>query len=161
MADPRQSKLPSTFDDMVAQNRRRFDDLNVRRHLRADAPVVGGKPGVEQQARAGRTSAVLARARTEPDTPAIRRLNELFGSDWSYEIAERRRDGEEAIVLCKLRFGKNGIVRTHFGHAKISKPPILGASGEVRFRLNNVEQDESDAFRRATEAALMNCLDLI
>ncbi len=157
MPDPRQSELSSAFDDMVAQNKRRFDDLNVRRRLHVGAPFVAGKPDVEQQARA----AVQPLARTEPDTPAIRRLKERFGSDWHYEIAERKRDGEEAIVLCKLRFGKNGVVRTQFGRAKISNPPILGASGEVRFQSHSAEDDESDAFRRATEAALMNCLDLI
>ena len=102
-------------------------------------------------------------ARLDPDSPVARRLNERFGNDWRYEIAEQQRDGDEAIVLCKLILGKEGAVRTQFGRAKISQGPVVGASGDVRFKLGvaGAEQDERDAFRRAAEAALMNCVDLI
>ena len=62
----------------------------------------------------------------------MRRLNERFGNDWRYEIAEQQRDGDEAIVLCKLVLGKDGAVRTHFGRARISEGPVAGASGGVR-----------------------------
>ena len=31
----------------------------------------------------------------------------------------QQRDGDEAIVLCKLFLGKDGAVRTQFGRAKI------------------------------------------
>ncbi len=51
----------------------------------------------------------------------MRRLNERFGNDWRYEIAEQQRAGDEAIVLCKLILGKDGAVRTQFGRAKISE----------------------------------------
>ena len=89
-------------------------------------------------------------------------MNERFGNDWRYEITEQRRDGDEAIVLGKLFLGKEGAVRSQFGRAKISEGPVAGHSGGVRFKIGSAgaEQGERDAFRRATEAALMNCADL-
>jgi hypothetical protein len=96
-------------------------------------------------------------------SPAARRLNERFGSDWHYEIAEQKREGDEAIVLGKLTFGRDNAVRTQFGRAMISGNPVAAASGGVRFKVGGpgTEQDERDAFRRAAEAALTNCVDLI
>ena len=54
-------------------------------------------------------------------------------------------------------------MRTQFGRARISGSPVAAASGGVRFKIggSGTEQDERDAFRRAAEAALMNCVDLI
>jgi hypothetical protein len=93
----------------------------------------------------------------------MRRLNERFGSDWRYEITEQRRESGEAIVLCKLTFGKDGAVRTQFGRAAFSYGAVTGAADGVRFSLGagGSTADERDAFRRAAEAALMNCIELI
>ena len=100
--------------------------------------------------------------RLDADSPAARRLNERFGDDWRFEIAEQTRDGDEAIVLCKLIFGKDGAVRTQFGRARISG---AGCRSErrraIQGRRRGRRPDERDAFRRAAEAALMNCVDLI
>ena len=99
----------------------------------------------------------------DPDSAAARWLNERFGSDWRYEISEQKRDGDEAIVLGKLTFGRESAVRTQFGRAKISGDPVAASSGGVRFKIGGAgsEQDEREAFRRAAEAALTNCVDLI
>ena len=66
-------------------------------------------------------------------------------------------------MLCRLTFGKDNAVRTQFGRAKISGSPVVAASEGVRFKVGGPgsEQDVRDAFRRAAEAALMNCIDLI
>jgi hypothetical protein len=66
-------------------------------------------------------------------------------------------------VLCRLTFGKDGAVRTQFGRAAFSSGPVTGASDGVRFRLDTggSAADERDAFRRAAEAALKNCIELI
>jgi hypothetical protein len=162
MANTQRPELSSIFDDMLAQNKRRFDDL-----YRGGRPSAGGsaatKGPIGRQATAAPSPASAASAQSDPDSPAARRLNERFGNDWRYEIAERQRDGDEAIVLCKLILGKEGAIRTQFGRAKISEGPVAGAIGGVRFKVGiaSAEQDERDAFRRATETALMNCIDLI
>jgi hypothetical protein len=161
MADTPHPELSSAFDDMLAQTKKRFDDLYRGGQPRAGEPVARAKSfvGHEVTARAPRAAAV----RIEPDSPSAHWLNERFGSDWRYEITEQKRDGDEAIVLCRLTFSTDNAVRTQFGRARISGDPVAAASGGVRFKIGGSggAQDVGDAFRRAAEAALANCIDLI
>ena len=87
----------------------------------ADDAAAGQRPAPCRR-RESRRRARMPRA-VDPARSGLRRrragLNERFGSDWRYEVAEQQRDGDEAIVLCKLTFGKEGAVRTQFGRAKI------------------------------------------
>jgi hypothetical protein len=152
----------SVFDEMLVQTRKKFDDLYQGGPPRAgNAGLVASQFGPE---RTGVPSPAIASSlRLGPDSPAVRQLNERFGDNWRYEIAEQQRDGDEAIVLCKLTFGKEGASRTQFGRAKISRGHVAGASGGVRFTLNAAgsEPDKNDASRRAAEAALINCIEVI
>jgi len=164
MASSSRTGLSSVFDEMVANNKKQFEDL-----FAGERPRAGAGPKTDPAVAAGRkpSGAYRAAAASPPLDPAsslaVRRLNERFGNDWRYEIADRQRDGDDAIVLCKLTFGKDGSVRTQFGRAQISQGQVVGASGGVQFKSGapGAESDENDAFRRATEAALMNCIDLI
>jgi hypothetical protein len=160
MANPPRPELSSAFDDMLAQTRKRFDELYRGGQSHGGEPVASPRPPAGRQA--------TARAPRVPmnfdlDSLPARRLNERFGGDWRYEIAEQKRDGDEAIVLGRLIFGQANAVRTQFGRARISGNPVAAASGGVRFKVggSGTEQDVRDGFRRAAEAALMNCIDLI
>jgi hypothetical protein len=163
MANTQRPELSSVFDEMLVQNKKRFDELyrGERSHTGEAAAAVKGPFG--KQRSAFRSPVAAPEAKLDPHSPAARRLRERFGDDWRYEITEQRRVGDEAIVLCKLILGKDGAVRTQFGRANISEGPVSGASGGVRFRVGaaGAGQDDRDAFRRATEAALINCVDLI
>jgi hypothetical protein len=163
MAIPeRPSQLSSAFDDMLAQSKKRFDDLYDRERPVAVASLgIAPTPSVQSWERlgsAGKTSTVPL----DQKSPAVLKLNERFGDgNWRFEIAEQQRDGDEAIVLCRLTFGKEGAVRTQFGRATIGAKAVAGASGGLKFKLGaGGDPDESDAFRRAAEAALINCADL-
>jgi hypothetical protein len=163
MANQLQANLPSVFDDMLTQNKKQFDDLYRGSHGGIDAvgktatAIFGGEKMTPAP------SPQLPLADTEDDSPAARRLRERFGNEWRYEITERHRDGDEAIVLGKLTFGKQSAVRTQFGRAKISSTPVAGASSGIQFRIGEESgaRDEQDAFRRAAAAALADCVDLI
>ena len=162
MADTRRSEQSSVFDDMLAQTKKQFDDL-YRGERSGGERAPGAAPSAasdrETGARAAKPSALL----DSTSSPTVRRMNERFGSDWRYEITEQRREAGEAIVLCKLTFGNDRAVRTQFGRAALSSGPVTGASDGVRFRLDTggSAADERDAFRRAAEAALLNCVELI
>jgi len=161
MANTQRPELSSVFDDLLVQNKKRFDDLYRGGRPHAGEFAAGAKTSASPERTPSRSAA--ASAGLEPDSAAARRLSERFGNDWRYEIVEQQRDGDEAIVLCKLIFGKDGAVRTQFGRASLSDGPVSGASGGVRFKIGvaDARQDEREAYRRATEAALMNCVDLI
>jgi hypothetical protein len=162
MASTPRPRLSSAFDSMVGQTKKRFDDL-----YRGGQPQTGEAtaPATRFVSRGATTARPVTAAspKLAADSPAARRLNERFGSDWRFEVAEQTRDGDEAIVLGKLTFGRDNAVRAQFGRAQISGNPVAATSGGVRFKIGSAgtDADERDAFRRAAEAALMNCVDLI
>jgi hypothetical protein len=162
MANTQGRELSSVFDDMLAQNKKRFDDLYGRHRGTAAVPPAAPNKPVAAERASSASPRVMPPPGLDPDSAAARRLNERFGNDWHYEIVEQRRDGDEVIVLCRLFLGKEGAVRAQFGRAKISQGPVSGASGDVRFRLGTAGagEDERRAFRLATEVALMNCIEL-
>ena len=162
MADTQRTAMSSLFDDMLTKNKRHFDEL-YGGELRSFPSASGPRASTNSPANRALPSVVPA-IRLDTESNVIRLLNERFGNDWRYEILEQQRDGDEAIVLCKLVIGKHGAVRTQFGRATISRGgTVAGASGGVRFKLDvsGAEPGEDAAFRRAAEAALNNCVDLI
>ena len=77
------------------------------------------------------------------------------------DALQQQGEGDEAIVLCKVFIADT--VKTQFGRAPIGGGVVAGSSGGVPFRLGAADSgiEEAKAFRRATEAALAKCLELI
>jgi hypothetical protein len=156
-------QLSSVFDDMLAQSRERFGELYRGGFSHAGASSADARPMAARTTITARAAAGALASKVDQDSAAARWLNEHFGANWRYEIAAREREGDEAIVLGKLTFGRDNAIRTQFGRATITGDAVAASSGGLRFRLGGIgsEQDERDAFRRAAEAALSNCVDLI
>ncbi len=161
MANPQRPGQSSIFDEMLTQNKKRLDDLFRGGRSQAGQPVASSAAFTGLGVKAAPAAAAPA-IRLHPDSPVVRLLNERFGNDWRYEIAEQQRAGDEAIVLCRLILGKERAVRSQFGRATIGEGAVTGASGGVRFKVGGAgsQRGEEDAFRRAAEAALMSCADL-
>jgi hypothetical protein len=157
------AQLSSAFDDMLAQSKQRFDDLYRGGLSRAGSPSAPGRPPIAGAMPAARAGTGTLAAKIEPDSAPARWLNDHFGTNWRYEIAFQKREGDEAIVLGKLTFGRESAIRTQFGRAKIAGDAMTASSAGLRFKIGGTgsEQDEREAFRRAAEAALSNCVDLI
>ena len=162
-ADTPRPQLSSVFDDMLAQNKKRFGDLDSGRFLHVGESFARARPLAAREPSSRKPAAGALSAKIDPDSAAARWLNEHLGNNWRYEIATQKREGDEAIVLGKLTFGRESAVRTQFGRAKIAGDAVAAASGGLRFKVGGAgsEQDEREAFRRAAEAALSNCVDLI
>jgi hypothetical protein len=158
MATLPRSNLSSAFDDMLSKSKSSFDALYRRGETASVGITATSLPAVATRPRSSHPAIEI-----DPDCEAARRLGELFAGDWRYEISEGRRDGDEAIVLCRLTFGKEAAVRSQFGRAKIGQSPVTGTGDGVRFSLDSGggARDERAAFQRAAEAALMNCVELI
>ena len=116
MANERRDRLSSGFDDMLDRNRQALDAL------------YGGRTAPERAPRDRQPSA------PEPATPASsdpkRFLDDRYGNGWAYEITERRRDGDEVIVLLKLTVADQNISKSQFGSARIGGAGN-GAAGTV------------------------------
>jgi len=145
MAEGQGKRLSAPLDDILAAGRQRLDALSRR----AAPPVGASRPEPA-------SSSAL-----DPASPALRRLAERFGTDWRYEILSRQIEGDEAIVMLRLTVGKD-LVRTQFGRAQLAGGAVAGSSGGVAFRLGGeAPGDVGDAYRRAAEAALMKCAEMV
>jgi hypothetical protein len=157
MASGQRSPLSTLFDAMLVHNKERLDAL-----LREDR---SGQSGEDRDRLAARrwSSAARGAPLDVAHSAAAQYLNERFANRWHYEIAERHRVGDEAIVIGKLFLEDQGVVKTQFGRAKIAAGSLAGRSGTVRFRLelSAPERNEDDAYRRAAENALANCVKLL
>ena len=157
MASGQRSQLSTLFDAMLVHNKQRLDAL-----LRDNRFGQSGDDGERAAATHG-SSAARDAALDVANSAAARYLNERFANRWHYEIAERHRVGDEAIVMCKLFLKDHRVVKTQFGRATIAAGSIAGRCGIVRFRLelSAAERHEDDAYRRAAENALTNCVKLL
>lgn len=126
----RGSGLSSPFDDMLEQTRKQFEELS-----------------------GGLAPAPVEIAKTEPrrPTPAARRwtdpvrfLDDRYGDGWRYEVTDRRQEGDEAVVRCKLVVADRDITRTGIGRARIDR---TGPAEEISGRADGV------AFTARAEAA--------
>ena len=80
-------------------------------------------------------------------------LNQNFPDAWRYEIRDRRRQGNEVVVLCRLDLLGHKIHKTQFGSAMIPATEI----GEYR----NEREAESAAYESAVDDALRQCIQYL
>ena len=80
-------------------------------------------------------------------------LNQNFPDAWRYEIRDRRRQGNEVVVLCRLDLLGHKIHKAQFGSAMIPATEI----GEYR----NEREAESAAYESAVDDALRQCIQYL
>lgn len=121
----------------------------------------------ELDALAGEPSAPAPRVAESPAdlSEPERFLNDRYGDGWQVEIAERRREGDEVVVLCRLTVPEHDITRAQFGRARIgATAPLNGSSGGVAFSLGAVGQgagEELQAYASAEANGLAKCVALL
>lgn len=161
MSSQRRSGLTSAFDDMLEANRKRFDDL----HDGAPSPAAAAPPPTPPAPRAAPTAGFGV------PSDAVRFLNDRYGHGWRHDVGERRREGDEVIVLCTLRIEETGTTKSQFGRARVGAPAggqaITGSAGGVSFSLGATNgpaagtDPEEAAYKRAVEAALAKCAAML
>lgn len=80
-------------------------------------------------------------------------LNQNFPDAWRYEIRDRRRQGNEVVVLCRLDLLGYKIHKAQFGSAMIPATE----NGEYR----NEREAESAAYESAVDDALRQCIQYL
>ncbi|MDP6342747.1 MAG: hypothetical protein QF578_14415 [Alphaproteobacteria bacterium] len=105
-------------------------------------------------------------------SPVSARLDARYGEEWRFEVAERRRDGDEVIVLGKLFVGQGeeAVAKSQFGRARIGAPSggrVSGSSDGVAFSFGaggaapGGGDSEEAAYRQAADAALAQCAEML
>ena len=99
----------------------------------------------------------------------MRFLQDRYGGGWRHDVIERRREGDEVIVLCRLTVDELAMSKSQFGSARIgdrdAKPVIKGQAGGIAFALGSgpgqgAKDTEDAAFNRAVDDALAKCVAL-
>ena len=103
-----------------------------------------------------------------PRSEAERFLDDRYGEGWRCEVSERRREGDEVLVLCKLVIPERDILRSQFGRARIGggEAPLRGSSAGTAFTLGGdapaLRGDGIEAaYRRAEADGLVKCVALL
>ena len=152
--------LSASFDDMLASSRKQFDDLLDGRRTIAPAPQL---PNASvSQATPMPSSPRLATPKGAEDV--ARFLDGRYGAHgWSWETAERTRDGDEVTVLVKLTLAESGVSKSQFATGHVSGGGTLsGSVGGVSFSAGRMRGgDEAAATEYATAKALRKCSDML
>jgi len=140
--------LLDSFDALIEGNRQQMDELYGQSDATpprsvSQAADVGEEltrfEDLDRQSIGERQSAVW--------------LNQNFPDAWRYEIRDRRRQGNEVVVLCRLDLLGHKIHKAQFGSAMIPATEI----GEYR----NEREAESAAYESAVDDALRQCIQYL
>ena len=70
-------------------------------------------------------------------------LNRYYQDEWRYNVRDRRKEGNELMVLCRFELPRYGIRRTQFGIAEIERIDAIS---------QNTEREVEEAAARVADA---------
>ena len=137
--------LLDSFDTLIEGNRQQMDELYDKsnatslRSVSQAAKVKTEAPAFEN----------LDRQSISEGQSAVW-LNHNFPDAWRCEVRDRRRHGNEVVVLCRLDLLGHKIHKAQFGSA------MIPATENGRYR--NEREAESAAYEAAVDDALGQCI---
>ncbi len=175
MTTNKRTSSTAAFDEMLARNRRELDALYPGPASTAGAPSFTDPPPPPPATEPPATSPPSARRAPEPDSAdseTVRTLNERYGDGWRYDVIDRRREGDEIIVLCKLVIDEGEVTKAQFGSARVGGggTPTAGSAGGMSFSFgtsrsasvpSSPASPEELAYARAVDAALARCAAML
>ena len=200
MGRDRRSGFASPFDEMLEATQKEFEKLTGgtgprrarerrpetsrgREPAGLTAPIPPPNPPAPlPRAPAAATSAPApprpsaaaprqAAGKLSPETENF--LNQRLGNGWSFEVTERRREGDEVVARCKLSLADRNLSKTQYGRARVASAgeadgTLEGSADGLAFSietngapLGGVAQSEDEAFQQAIESALAKCAELL
>ncbi len=167
MAAGKGSEYSSPFDAMLARNRDRLDRLHDGAAGDRYRPAAAPDRAAPSRPASGPTRPVPPPPARAPSGPR-RILDERFGDRWRHEIVERRRDGADMVVRCRLTVADHGIDLARLGRARIDPISVrhetIGSADGIPFSFRADDAPgtgEEDAVERAVSDALAKCVEAI
>ena len=173
MATSDKSRMTSAFDEMLEQNQRELDALYSGPISPSRPPTIADASSRPTPSPATPPSVASGKVRLadEPSSTTVRTLTERYGDKWHYDVVDRRREGDEIIVLCKLSIEDDQISKAQFGSAPIgatgSKSTASAGGTSFSFGAAGRSQEpptgdpEDLAYKRALDSALAKCAALL
>ena len=137
-----------SFDTLIEGNRQQMDELYDKSNATSPRSV--------SQAAKVKTEATpfenLDRQSIGEGQSAVW-LNHNFPDAWRCEVRDRRRHGNEVVVLCRLDLLGHKIYKAQFGSA------VIPATENGKYR--NEREAESAAYEAAVDDALGQCIQYL
>ena len=145
-------ELTESFDELLEGNRQELESLYNRSSGSSESTMDLGANDSDAPSREhGKIRRFNKDELAEID--AADWLDRYYPGEWKYDVKDRRREGNELVVLCRFELPSYGIRRTQFGMAEIERtnsPPQ-----------NTEREAEETAYRQAIDNALRWCIRML
>ena len=145
-------ELTESFDELLEGNRQELEALYNRQNDSSKDTVNSGTSDSDAPSRQhGEIRRFNKDELAEIDAAGW--LDRYYPGEWKYDVKDRRREGNELVVLCRFELPDYGIRRTQFGMAEIERtnsPPQ-----------NTEREAEETAYRQAIDNALRWCIRML
>jgi hypothetical protein len=145
-------ELTESFDELLEGNRQELESLYNRSSGSSESTVDVGAS--DSNAPLREREEIRRFDKDElAEIDAAGWLNRYYPGEWKYDVKDRRREGNELVVLCRFELPGYGIRRTQFGMAEIDQPASLSQGIE--------REAEETAYRQAIDNALRWCIRML
>ena len=145
-------ELTESFDELLEGNRQELEALYNRQNDSSKDTVGSGTSDSDAPSRQpGKIRRFNKDELAEID--AADWLDRYYPGEWKYDVKDRRREGNELVVLCRFELPSYGIRRTQFGMAEIGRTNSPDQNTE--------REDEETAYRQAIDNALRWCIRML
>jgi hypothetical protein len=141
-------ELIELFDELLKGNRQELEALYNRPRDGSKGTVSAGEGDSDTLSQEHRNIKQFDKGELT-EMSAADWLDRHYPGEWRYDVRDRRREGNELVVLCRFELPGYGVRRTQFGMAEIE-------------RADNTEREaEETAYRQAIEDALQGCIRML
>jgi len=145
-------ELVETFDELLKGNRQELEALYNRPSDGSKGAVSAGESDSDTPPHEHGNIKQFDKGELT-EMGAADWLDRYYPGEWKYDVKDRRREGNELVVLCRFELPDYGIRRTQFGMAEIERtnsPPQ-----------NTEREAEETAYRQAIDNALRWCIRML
>ena len=145
-------ELTESFDELLEGNRQELEALYNRQSDSSKDTVGSGTS--DSDAPSGQHGKIRRFNKDElTEIDAADWLDRYYPGEWKYDVKDRRREGNELVVLCRFELPGYGVRRTQFGMAEIERADTAS---------HNTEREaEETAYRQAIDNALRWCIRML
>ena len=145
-------ELVESFDELLKSNRQELESLYNRPSDGSTGAVSAGASDSDTLPHEHRNIKQFDKGEL-PEMGAADWLDRHYPGEWRYDVRDRRREGNELVVLCRFELPGYGVRRTQFGMAELE--PVDTTS-------HNTEREADEAaYRQAINDALQGGIRML
>ena len=145
-------ELVETFDELLKGNRQELEALYNRPSDGSKGTVSAGESDSDTPPHEHGNIKQFDKGELT-EMGAADWLDRHYPGEWRYDVRDRKKEGNELVVLCRFELPSYGIRRTQFGMAEIERADTVSPNTE--------REAEETAYRQAINDALQGCIRML